>query len=830
MSNRSTLTRHSFAGLRDSRSGGRRRLSLIEPLETRRLLAVLTVDSLSDVTDAGDGLTTLREAVVAAAANDTIDLSGLTGTITLTQGEILLNKNLTFDGPGSDALAISGNDSSRIFRQSAGTVSLSDLTLRNGNASSGGAYYVNSAESVTFDRVIIRDSTGDNTGGGLAVFVTDATLRDSMIIGNRLVPTSSGHAPSGAGARLQDGSFLIERSTIAGNVIDGSAHASTTSYVPGLLVSLQSDSQETTIRDSTIANNRALDAVTNFPLGIMIQAYGHAAAIEITGTTISGNTANSGSMASAPVYVNTDGPLTFRDNLLANNSTASNGELEIQGLANLTITNNLFATGAPSYIATDGVDGNIVGTAANPIDAKLGTLGDHGGLTSTISLLAGSPALDAGSASASATDQRGVARHGQPDIGSYEYQNQAPTGATLNGDEISEGAAIGTLIGTAVAIDPDPGDTHTYSLVGDSPFAIDSATGELTLAQAIDYETATSHGITIRVIDEDGLSVDEHVTVTVLDVVPAVAPGDKPGRLIVTGTSNGDDDIELTLNGSGQTVVTINGESTTLAADAEAIYLDTGDGDDTVTLVAGGPAIWANLGDGNDTVIVTGTGGNASSFFVIDGGAGNDLLAGGDGPDYLIGGDDDDTLLGGSGGDRLDGGNGADSLDGGLGDDTLDGGLNDDILLGGGGVDTVSYMTRIASVTVNLLTGTAGEEGESDTLSAFEQILGGAGDDDLTGDNGRNFILGLAGDDTVRGGAGKDTLLGGAGADRFEGGDDVDTLLAVAGLGGDDSADTLLGGGGIDLALIDPDDEVDELGRSPFESIEGYLQYLATLT
>ena len=41
---------------------------LFESLEARQLLAAYVVDTLSDVTDGGDGLTTLREAIVAANA------------------------------------------------------------------------------------------------------------------------------------------------------------------------------------------------------------------------------------------------------------------------------------------------------------------------------------------------------------------------------------------------------------------------------------------------------------------------------------------------------------------------------------------------------------------------------------------------------------------------------------------------------------------------------------------------------------------------------------------------------------------------------------------
>jgi hypothetical protein len=72
---------------------------------------------------------------------------------------------------------------------------------------------------------------------------------------------------------------------------------------------------------------------------------------------------------------------------------------------------------------TDGVNGNLVGTTAAPIDPLLGDLTDNGGPTRTMALLFGSPAIDAGNdAVAPETDQRGVARPQDPasDIGAFE--------------------------------------------------------------------------------------------------------------------------------------------------------------------------------------------------------------------------------------------------------------------------------------------------------------------------------------------------------------------------------------------------------------------------
>jgi hypothetical protein len=100
----------------------------MEPLEQRHLLATLIVNSVSDVSLAGDGLVTLREAVLAANSDMATDLgdigSGddsivfhptLTGTIALGFGGINVTDTLTISGPGAEILTIDARNSSSIF-------------------------------------------------------------------------------------------------------------------------------------------------------------------------------------------------------------------------------------------------------------------------------------------------------------------------------------------------------------------------------------------------------------------------------------------------------------------------------------------------------------------------------------------------------------------------------------------------------------------------------------------------------------------------------------------------------------------------------------------
>ena len=85
---------------------------------------------------------------------------------------------------------------------------------------------------------------------------------------------------------------------------------------------------------------------------------------------------------------NYGGTATLTDTIVAGN-TSSSSPSDIGGT--VAGTYDLIGTGGSGGLV-DGVDGNVVGVA----DPVLGALGDYGGLTETIPLLPGSPAIDAG--------------------------------------------------------------------------------------------------------------------------------------------------------------------------------------------------------------------------------------------------------------------------------------------------------------------------------------------------------------------------------------------------------------------------------------------------
>jgi Ca2+-binding RTX toxin-like protein len=209
----------------------------------------------------------------------------------------------------------------------------------------------------------------------------------------------------------------------------------------------------------------------------------------------------------------------------------------------------------------------------------------------------------------------------------------------------------------------------------------------------------------------------------------------------------------------------------------------------------------------------------------------------------VYGGADKDSLTGGAGADSINGGAGDDVLAGGLGADAINGDADNDVInaaadvdgadvmiCGAGSTDKVSYAARGASGNgttekIAVSVGTAywdhdsngatatvarGDDGDAATSEAddvdttCEVLVGGMGDDVLTGDANVNTIYGGPGADTLSGAAGADVLYGEAGNDTFdetlyEDGDSDGFADDVAASQGPSGADTFVGGDGTDL-------------------------------
>ncbi len=129
--------------------------------------------------------------------------------------------------------------------------------------------------------------------------------------------------------------------------------------------------------------------------------------------------------------------------------------------------------------------------------------------------------------------------------------NEFPAGAVSDTNpavnSVAENAGVGTLVGvTASAIDPDAtANVITYTLDDSASgrFTINAASGALMVAGVLDYETATSHDVTVRATSADGSFSTALFTVGVTNVneqaVGAISDANSAANQVAENSSSG---------------------------------------------------------------------------------------------------------------------------------------------------------------------------------------------------------------------------------------------------------------------------------------------------
>lgn len=208
----------------------------------------------------------------------------------------------------------------------------------------------------------------------------------------------------------------------------------------------------------------------------------------------------------------------------------------------------------------------------------------------------------------------------------------------------------------------------------------------------------------------------------------------------------------------------------------EATLLPTGAGVETVAAGATTYEFGSGYGDdiiasSGDHVIDGGPGVNTIDYSAASGGVTLSLASGSasdNGWGYLDVLTDIQNVIGSSHSDTITGDSSDNVITGGGGNNALD---------GGGGVNTLDYSHDPAGVTVDLSSGTATNgHGGTDTFSNFQNVVGSAYGDTITGDSNDNVLSGGAGNNILSGGGGNDTLMGGSGDDSMDGGTGTNTV------------------------------------------------------
>src|SRR4029453_7007399 len=181
----------------------------------------------------GSGPRSLRQALAGATDDDTIDFA-VTGTIGLTSGELVVDKNITISGPSADLLTVARAQNAAIFRifhvSPAHTVTIQGVTISNGSTfqgfAIGGAGIWNDHSNLTVNNCVLTGNAIDHqiSGGGIsndAGFSGSAslTINNSIIAGNNLGASGTVNFGGGIYNYGIDGNatLTIDNSTISGN-------------------------------------------------------------------------------------------------------------------------------------------------------------------------------------------------------------------------------------------------------------------------------------------------------------------------------------------------------------------------------------------------------------------------------------------------------------------------------------------------------------------------------------------------------------------------------------------------------------------------------------
>jgi hypothetical protein len=236
------------------------------------------------------------------------------------------------------------------------------------------------------------------SGGQAGLWVAGgATVVDSAISG------ISG--TDGSALRVTGGKATLMRSAVADNSF--SKLSSPVNVVGGVL----------DLINSSVVHNAG---------GIHV---GSGASLDLINASIVKNDLN----PSGLIALQNEGGYVYLENtLVAGNSTFADGDCRGQ-LTALPGGHNLIGSvglGGGTFCKFDpmGSSGNMIGSYGSVIDPKIGTIGPNGGTTTTVALLAGSPAVGAADAETCAdpagtagVDQRGWARPpGSCDIGAFD--------------------------------------------------------------------------------------------------------------------------------------------------------------------------------------------------------------------------------------------------------------------------------------------------------------------------------------------------------------------------------------------------------------------------
>ena len=383
----------------------------------------------------GDGsATTITGGGILGGSGGTAQGGGLyVNGSALTISTSTIASNQANGGPGGDGFGQVGLvRGGGLYLYTGGTLTVSNSTLSGNSATgfpiSGGGAIFNDGRLTVSNSTLSGNSAAYSGGGAISNYGT-LTVSNSTLSGNS--------APAGGGIyNSQFGTVTVSNSTLSGN--------SAGIYSGGGIA----NSGTVTVSDSTLSGNSAGTG------GGIYNGFG-THLLTLTNVTLTANRANTVGGAfyhGGGLYIS-DGSPVLHNTLIAGNFRGDTGTApdDVYGALDPSGDYNLIGDGTGMTGLSNGVNGNQVGSASDPIDPLLGPLQYNGGPTQTMALQCGSPAIDAGdNTDAPDWDQRG---EGFPrivndiiDIGAYEVQPGECDGSAPHGSRDQLNRFVGTAL------------------------------------------------------------------------------------------------------------------------------------------------------------------------------------------------------------------------------------------------------------------------------------------------------------------------------------------------------------------------------------------------
>jgi uncharacterized repeat protein (TIGR01451 family) len=350
---------------------------------------MLVVTSLAD--DGSPG--TLRAALAAANDGDTIDATGISGTILLTAGELLVDDSVAILGPGAASLSVDANHLGRVFQVTAGrTASIDGLTISNGMGGRGGAI-LTGASSLTVSNCTLSGNTAAR-GGGIFNDGFNSGGATLIVIASNLRGNSASFYGGGIfnDGRLASASttVTVTNSTISGNTTvengggiynDGDGGNATLTVVDGKLTGNSAEngggifnngggsgSATLTLTNSTLSANSAVEDGGGIHNASSISGI---ATVTVDFSTLNGNSAAFGGGIYNKPRDDGDTALWVSNSTLSGNSAFKGGGIYNEGnegstnakVANCTFSDNFAITPDSS-----GSIHNTTGTGSDTMD------------------------------------------------------------------------------------------------------------------------------------------------------------------------------------------------------------------------------------------------------------------------------------------------------------------------------------------------------------------------------------------------------------------------------------------------------------------------------